>query len=119
MVISILVNARIGFSQTFNWIIETVDLDDGNATSIKVDSNDYPHISYYDNNNFNLKYAKWNGSSWNIEVADGADDVGQYSSLAFGYDEYPCIAHRDRANNNLKFAQNRRIWDILFRLSMD
>jgi hypothetical protein len=43
------------------WIIENVDkggFDDvGWYTSIALDSNDYPHISYYNNGAGDLKYA--------------------------------------------------------------
>ncbi|MFZ2196917.1 MAG: hypothetical protein WAV13_04225, partial [Thermodesulfovibrionales bacterium] len=36
----------------------------GLYTSIAVDSSRRPHISYYDSDNKDLKYARWTGSAW-------------------------------------------------------
>ena len=46
------------------WDVQTVDSTDsvGWDTSIALDSSDNPHISYWDNTNYYLKYAFWNGS---------------------------------------------------------
>ena len=36
----------------------------GTASSMALDSNDYPHIGYFDFSFLRPKYARWNGSSW-------------------------------------------------------
>ena len=66
------------------WGIEAVD-SPGNVgahTSIALDSSNYPQISYRDDANTNLKYAKWTGSSWSIATvqADGFCRPGQLDS---------------------------------------
>ncbi len=96
-------------TMALTWSTETVDsLDDvGDWASIEVDSNNYPHISYYDNTNLDLKYARWNGSAWNVEIVDSAGNVGWYSSLALDRNDRPHISYHDRTNGDLKYAR----WD--------
>jgi hypothetical protein len=88
-----------------NWTIETVDSDGlvGRDTSIAVDSNNRPHISYYDSTNAKLKYAKWTGSSWDITTVDNAGD--SYTSIALDSSNYPHISYWDGANDDLKYAK--------------
>ena len=60
------------------WHIETVDSvgDVGWGTSITVDDLGNPHISYYDSTNGDLKYARWDGSGWQIEIVDSVVQGG-------------------------------------------
>ena len=56
------------------WKIYTVDSTDyvGAYDSLALDGGDIPHISYYDQTNKSLKYAKWNGSGWFTETVDAS-----------------------------------------------
>ena len=96
-----------------SWNIETVDsgylgAPIGEYSSIALDSNDNPHISYYAGSPDNdLKYAKWDGSGWNIETVDSADDVGWCTSLALDGSDNPRISYYDYTNHDLKYAK----WD--------
>ncbi|MFA5553770.1 MAG: hypothetical protein WCZ89_09830 [Phycisphaerae bacterium] len=74
------------------------------SVSIAIDSNDYAHISYYDFVNFDLKYARWNGSVWSIQTIDSIGAVGRYSSLALDSADRPHIAYQDTTNGALKYA---------------
>ncbi len=58
-----------------SWNIQTVDSMQVSAPqpSIAVNSNGYPHISYANNG---LKYASWNGISWDIQTIDPNKYVG-------------------------------------------
>lgn len=77
----------------------------GKGCSIALDSNGYPHISYYDKSNGNLKYARWMGSSWDITTVDSVGDVGQYTSLALDSNGYPHISYWDAyPDYDLKYA---------------
>ncbi|MDZ7741524.1 MAG: T9SS type A sorting domain-containing protein [Bacteroidota bacterium] len=76
-------------------------------TSLALDSNNYPHISYYDYDERDLKYAPWDGSEWQIEKIDSIGNVGKYASIALDNLDYPNIAYQDYTNDGIKYAK----WD--------
>jgi len=93
------------------WRIEAVDssttVDVGGYNSLALDSSGYPHISYCDYTNDDLKYARWDGAEWRIETVDSADDVGEYTSLRLDDFDNPHISYYDDTNVDLKYA----CWD--------
>lgn len=103
-----------GYVQKNFGIVENVGYLWGSAyPSIDVDNNDFPQISYYDNDNDDLKYAKWNGASWDIEIVDSNGNVGLYSSIAIDKNGYPHISYYDQTNQDLKYAKwNGNSWNI-------
>jgi len=97
------------------WDIQTVDTVGrvGMRTSIALDKNNYPHILNCDIANDSLKYAKWNGSSWNIQTIESAN-VTWRSSLALDGNGYPHIsyAYWNGTTGVLKYAKwNGSSWD--------
>ena len=76
------------------WSVTKVD-NSLSCSSLKLDSNDQPHISYC---NSCLKYVVWNDSSWIISAADSTDGVGEYSSLALDSKDRPHICYFDGTN---------------------
>lgn len=93
------------------WFVETVD--SGSFSSIDLDSNGFPHISYYDASNGDLKYAKYNGTTWAIEIIDEVGDVGSYSSLGIDLQDFAHISYYDATNGDLKYAYyNGSEWEI-------
>ncbi|MBU2567313.1 MAG: hypothetical protein KJ967_00875, partial [Elusimicrobia bacterium] len=89
------------------WNVQTVDSAGyvGHYTSIALDTNNYPHISYGDSTNWDLKYAKWTGTSWSIQTVDSAGSVGYRTSIALDTNNYPHISYWDIANDDLKYAK--------------
>ena len=87
------------------WHTETVDdeTEMGARSSIALDNSDYPHFSYSDTSNKNLKYAYYDGS-WHIETVDSSGDVGGYASLALDSNDNPHISYYDVTNGDLKYA---------------
>jgi DNA-directed RNA polymerase subunit L len=90
-----------------SWDLEVVDV--GNAsdgpTSIHLDKDNYPAVSYYSSSN-TLKIARYNGSTWDIDTVDATIDAGSYNSLAVGIDNNPIMAYFDATNKDLKIAWN-------------
>ncbi len=88
------------------WKIETVDDsgDVGRYNSITLDSDNNPHISYLGNST--LKYAKWDGKSWNIETVDsGYRHTGSFSSIALDSNDRPHIGYFGITVGDLKYAK--------------
>lgn len=72
--------------------------------SLDLDSNDKPHISYYDGINKDLRYAKKVRDKWQITVVDFIGNVGEYSSIALDSNDKVHIAYYDATNKDLKYA---------------
>jgi hypothetical protein len=105
-------------SPTQTWVVSPVDnvgrtdaLDVGISSSIALDNTGRPHISYYDIENGDLKYAYSNdvwptAGSWNVSVLDSVGDVGLYSSLVIDTTTNTLhLCYYDYTNGNLKYAQ--------------
>ena len=93
------------------WLTERVDSNKvGNHSSLALNSAGWPHISYYDFTNDDLKYAYKDASGWHIETVDYAGRVGAYTSLALDAAGRPHISYCSRTNdhvitcNDLKYA---------------
>ena len=103
-----------------SWNTQTVEFGTagslvGQYCSIAVGSDDKPRISYFESNNSdgNLKYARWTGTSWNIQTVDSKGDVGYRTSLALDSDGNPHISYLDKTNGDLKYASwSGTGWDI-------
>jgi hypothetical protein len=96
-----------------DWNIQTVDSTGnlGQNTSIALDADGKPHISYSDRTNWDVKYAAFNGSTWDISIVDS---TGCYdTSIALDANGYAHISYGDSDNTALKYAAfNGSTWDI-------
>ncbi|MEW6516040.1 MAG: carboxypeptidase-like regulatory domain-containing protein [candidate division FCPU426 bacterium] len=93
------------------WQVETVDSAGkvGWYSSLACDSQDQLHVSYFDESNGALKYARWNGSDWAVQTVD-ADDCGRYTSLALDAQDRPHITY---AGSGLRYARwTGKKWEI-------
>ena len=85
----------------------------GQYSSLAIDSEGYPCISYYNSSSCNLQFARYTGTGWNIEVVDDTGDIGWYTSLALDGLGYPHISYYDFMNGDLKYAfSNGSSWNV-------
>jgi len=78
------------------WHLETVDSAGwvGEFNSLALDSQDHPHINYWDRDLWVLKYAHNDGSGWITETVDSAGYIGWYpTSLAVDAVDRPHISY--------------------------
>ena len=89
-----------------SWTNVTIDSNGsvGRHTSLAVDSQDNIHISYYDEDNKDLKYAKYDGNQWNHTVVRSNGDTGMYSSIALNSTDGVHISYYDETNGELELA---------------
>jgi len=87
-------------------------------TSIQLDSQDHPHISYYreeyaDRRNAKyLKYAYFDGTTWYIQTIDHRLGSGRWSSIALDRDDRPRVSYSAAATGGLGFAYlTQSSWD--------
>ena len=107
-----------------SWSISTVEagLSWGNSssashtdTSIGIDSSGNVHISYY---NAGLKYAFYDGTSWNFTLIDTVENIQGNTNLIIDDGQRIHISYHDNANKSLKYAtyqdsqDSQDIWDL-------
>jgi hypothetical protein len=83
----------------------------GKYTSITIGTDGLPVIAYrdYGASTYDLRVAKCAdpacATAPTITAVDGADDVGEYTSIAIGADGFPVISYYDLTNTALKVAK--------------
>ena len=98
--------AAYAYQDNSGWHVQIVDDTVGYEvfTSLSLDLEGNPHISYYDENNKDLKLADFNGESWAIQTVQSENDTGMWTSLALNQQDYPHIAFLDRTNMEMKYS---------------
>src|SRR6185436_3626981 len=90
------------------WAIESVDFGVGpDNTSLELDIQGRPHVSYRVNTINDLRYATKSLGAWTIETVDAAGVVGTTSSLELDGQGNPSISYQDNTNGDLKYAARR------------
>ena len=97
---------KYAYKDLGGWHFETADPSPNNQvgedSSLRLDVDGYPHISYYDWTAYDLKYAYRDSSGWHQSVIDAQDDAGDASSLVLDNQGNPHISYL--AEGDLKYA---------------
>ena len=98
------------------WTIEVIDSsgDVGRYCSAVIDSNNHIHIAYQDVDNLDLKYAYYDGTSWDKKTVYSAGDTGYYPRIAVDSNNTPHIVWYDKSNGNVRYAfwdSGASVWD--------
>ena len=95
------------------WAAETVDSEGkvGFYHSLAYAPDGNPSIGYSDESRDDVKFAHWNGATWDIEVVDPGRNVATGIALAYDpLDDNPSLSY---GSGKLKFAHwNGASWDI-------
>jgi len=106
-------NLQFAYWYANAWEFQTIDTNNnvGQYVSLAIDSQNRPHVAYYDETSNELKYAyaNWDTTDkeWDwflLPALDSAGDVGQYISLALDSNDIPHITYYDDNNDALKHA---------------
>lgn len=95
------------------WHSETADSSFfvGHHASLSLDSRGRPHVSYFDENDNDLKYAHRDDTSWIVETVDSPWAVGRYSSMELDTRGNPRISYE--GDGCLKYAyRDDETWHI-------
>lgn len=97
------------------WRIEVIETQgsSGSHTSIALDPDRRPWVSYRSRTEGALKCAHRNLDFWETEVVDAGGDVGLYSSIGIDEAGGVHVAYHDAVNGFLKYAlRSERGWDV-------
>lgn len=104
---------RVVWNGTF-WTVGTVDATRGSGkfNSAASDSSGNPHIAYANvrDENASLRYARWNGNSWNVELLEGGgpSNFPVFSAkIIVDRHDNPHITYTDLRNRRIKYATRR------------
>ena len=80
--------------------------DVGQMVTMVIERGGRPGVAYYDAYNADLKYAYYNGASWDVSVVESYRTTGYYPSIAFNPGtNRPAIAYHYATNGDLRLRQ--------------
>jgi len=66
----------------------------GEHCSLAIDSEDNPHIAYFDDNFDDLRYAYYDNGIWTVDIVDSVGDAGRECKLALDSQNRPHISYQ-------------------------
>jgi len=106
----------IYYQDSSGWHTNTFDSGYFQYGALALDTNGYAHVSYYDPNARDLRYAHQDVNGWHAQTIDDVGDPGKFTDIAVDADGYPHISYHDNDfpyTGNLKYAyQDASGWHI-------
>lgn len=78
--------------------------DCGSHLSLAIDQAGKPQVAYFDATHADLKFARFDGSSWITRRVDRPKNVGQFPSITHDPENQSMIAYHAKSSGNLKLA---------------
>ena len=98
-----------------DWIHSTIDPSLSAVLNVSMDLgvDDTPHVAYFDQANYDLRYAVRGERFWNVQTVDSEGNVGYDAHIAVDSRNLPHISYMDRTIGALKYAHyNGEEWEI-------
>ena len=80
------------------------------GTFLALDSQEKPHVVWFDSGDEDLKYALKDGGSWQIYTVDSQGDVGRFPSLVIDSQDNPAISYFESTGGSTGYVKVAR-WD--------
>jgi subtilisin family serine protease len=116
-----------GFERTLKYVTratdgtlsapQTIDSsgnDVGGEASIAIDSRGRAGVAYFDGSAGDLRFAHFNGQTWDVEIVDARGSVGLYPSIAYDADDHAVISYFRKSSGDLRVARQTAdgTWNI-------
>ncbi|HEY52036.1 MAG TPA: hypothetical protein G4N94_01090 [Caldilineae bacterium] len=110
----LILGINVGADGVGHWETEFVDrphqFQNRSNRSLQVDENGMVHLAYGQNHLF---YARSDGETWQYEIVDESDRVGEFAALALDADNRPHVSYFDGVNADLKYAVETDVgWSV-------
>ena len=96
--------------------VDTSGNDVGGYVSLALDSHGRPGVAYFDGTAGDLRFAHFNGESWDVEIVDAPGSVGLYPSIVYDQDDHAIISYFRKTRGDLRVAHQNAAassgWDI-------
>ncbi len=77
----------------------------GQYLSLALDQEGRPGIAYFDGTSGDLRYAHFNGATWDLQTIDSKGSCGLYPSLAYTSSDHALISYYHKTNTALRLAE--------------
>jgi hypothetical protein len=86
-------------------IIDTSGNDVGGYVSLAIDSHGRAGVAYFDGTAGDLRFAHFNGATWDISVVDAPGSVGLYPSICYDDADHAVISYFRKTRGDLRVAR--------------
>jgi hypothetical protein len=85
--------------------VDTSGNDVGGECAIAIDSRGRAGVAYFDGSAGDLRFAHFNGETWDVEIVDARGSVGLYPSIAYDADDHAIVSYFRKSSGDLRVAR--------------